>query len=135
MDMLSGIRPMLSSIMREAASATGSGAGQVGADAKAPSRQISSAELAPLELTGKTSAIQPKGDARSFEGVLGQLVQEVNQKQIASGNSVNALLRGDNVPLHRVMIATEEASISFQLMVEVRNKLLESYQELMRMQV
>ena len=33
------------------------------------------------------------------------------------------------------MIATEEASISFQMMVEVRNKLLESYQELMRMQV
>jgi flagellar hook-basal body complex protein FliE len=40
-----------------------------------------------------------------------------------------------NVPLHRVMIATEEASVSFQLMVEVRNKLLEAYQELMRMQV
>ena len=45
------------------------------------------------------------------------------------------MLSGENVPLHQVMIATEEASVSFQLMVEVRNKLLEAYQELMRMQV
>ena len=37
--------------------------------------------------------------------------------------------------LHQAMIAMEEASVSFQLMVEVRNKLLESYQELMRMQI
>ena len=38
-------------------------------------------------------------------------------------------------PLHQAMIAMEEANVSLQLMVEVRNKLLESYQELMRMQV
>ena len=44
-------------------------------------------------------------------------------------------LAGQNVPLHQAMIAMEEASVSFQLMVEVRNKLLESYQELMRMQI
>jgi flagellar hook-basal body complex protein FliE len=48
---------------------------------------------------------------------------------------VNGVLSGQNVSLHQTMIAMEEASISFQLMVEVRNKLLESYQELMRMQV
>jgi flagellar hook-basal body complex protein FliE len=39
------------------------------------------------------------------------------------------------VSLHQAMIAMEEASVSFQLMVEVRNRLLESYQELMRMQI
>jgi flagellar hook-basal body complex protein FliE len=44
-------------------------------------------------------------------------------------------MAGGNVPLHKAMIAVEEASVSFQLMVEVRNKLLDSYQELMRMQV
>ena len=37
--------------------------------------------------------------------------------------------------MHQAMIAMEEASVSFQLMAEVRNKLLESYQELMRMQI
>jgi flagellar hook-basal body complex protein FliE len=45
------------------------------------------------------------------------------------------LQSGQNVSLHQTMIAMEEASVSFQLMVEVRNKVLESYQELMRMQV
>lgn len=63
------------------------------------------------------------------------MVTEVAAKQAAAGESVNTLLSGQNVSLHQTMIATEEASISFQLMVEVRNKLLESYQELMRMQV
>jgi flagellar hook-basal body complex protein FliE len=45
------------------------------------------------------------------------------------------LLAGKNVSLHQTVIAMEEAQVSFQLMVEVRNKLLESYQELMRMQL
>lgn len=71
----------------------------------------------------------------SFENVLGQLVEEINSKQLAAGDAVHGLLSGENIPLHRVMIATEEASVAFQLMVEVRNKLLEAYQELMRMQV
>ena len=56
-------------------------------------------------------------------------------KQVAAGDSVRGLVTQQGVPLHQAMIAMEEASVSFQLMVEVRNKLLESYQELMRMQV
>lgn len=71
----------------------------------------------------------------SFENTIKQFVGEVSQKQAAAGAAVNGLLSDQNVSLHQTMIATEEASISFQLMVEVRNKLLESYQELMRMQV
>jgi len=45
------------------------------------------------------------------------------------------LQRGEPIPLHQAVIAMEEASVSFQLMVEVRNKLLEAYQELMRLQI
>jgi flagellar hook-basal body complex protein FliE len=45
------------------------------------------------------------------------------------------LLSGKNVSLHQAVISMEEASVSFQMMVQVRNKLLDSYQELMRMQV
>ena len=80
----------------------------------------------PVEI-GKTPA--------PFASVLGHFVNEVNDKQLAAGQAVNGLLAGENVSLHQAMIAMEEASVSFQLMVEVRNKLLESYQELMRMQV
>ena len=75
------------------------------------------------------------GAGESFGNVLGRLVGEVNGKQAAAGDAVRGLLGGQNVSLHQAMIAMEEASVSFQLMVEVRNKLLESYQELMRMQI
>jgi flagellar hook-basal body complex protein FliE len=73
--------------------------------------------------------------ASSFADTFGTLVREVNEKQLTSREAVNGLMSGENIPLHQAMIAMEEASVSFQLMVEVRNKLLDSYQELMRMQV
>jgi flagellar hook-basal body complex protein FliE len=89
-----------------------------------------------LEKLGAQQPLPAAGaSGSSFSNVLGNLVQEVNAKQIAANETVNGLLSGQNVSLHQTMIAMEEASVSFQLMVEVRNKLLESYQELMRMQV
>jgi flagellar hook-basal body complex protein FliE len=71
----------------------------------------------------------------SFANTLDHMVADVSGKQAAASEAVSGLMSGQGVPLHQAMIAMEEASVSFQLMVEVRNKLLESYQELMRMQV
>jgi flagellar hook-basal body complex protein FliE len=59
----------------------------------------------------------------------------VNTQQLNASQQVGALQSGANVPLHQAVISMEEASVSFQMMVEVRNRLLESYQEIMRMQV
>jgi flagellar hook-basal body complex protein FliE len=70
-----------------------------------------------------------------FSSMLGKMVSEVNAKQFDAAQSVNALQSGQNVPLHQAVISMEEASVSFQLMVEVRNKLMDSYQEIMRMQI
>ena len=75
------------------------------------------------------------GQGAGFGEVLNQFVGEVNQKQLDSTQAVNDLLAGKEVPLHQAMIAMQEAGVAFQLMVEVRNKLLEGYQELMRMQI
>ncbi len=85
----------------------------------------------PLPMLSGSQAVS----SSSFAGALEQMVNEVNSKQIAAGQAINGLQSGENVPLHQTMLALEEASVSFQLMVEVRNKVLESYQELMRMQV
>ena len=71
----------------------------------------------------------------SFSAVLGHMVNGVNSKQVAAADAVNNLQSGGNVSLHRAVIAMEEANVSFQLMVEVRNKLLDSYKELMQMQI
>jgi flagellar hook-basal body complex protein FliE len=74
-------------------------------------------------------------DGNSFSSLLGKMVSDVNAQQLGSAQTVNALQSGANVPLHQAVISMEEASVSFQLMVEVRNRLLESYQEIMRMQM
>ncbi len=82
---------------------------------------------------GEVTPSQPSGD--SFGNVLGKLIQDVSAKQNAATAAVDGLQSGQPVPLHQAVIAMEEANVSFQLMVEVRNKLLDSYQELMRMQI
>jgi flagellar hook-basal body complex protein FliE len=87
----------------------------------------------PLRAPSEANPAQPPGE--SFANVLGKMVQEVSAKQGVANDAVAALQSGQNVSLHQAVIAMEEANISFQLMVEVRNKLLDSYQELMRMQV
>lgn len=100
---------------------------------KNPATIIPAGELKDLGTPSVGAANGPSGG--TFGNLLSNLVKDVTAKQAESSNLSRALLSGQNVPLHKVMIASEEASLSFQLMVEVRNKLLESYQELMRMQV
>jgi flagellar hook-basal body complex protein FliE len=87
----------------------------------------------PLDQPGEVTPGQAPGE--SFGNVLGKFISDVNMKQNAASEAVNGLQSGQGVPLHQAVIAMEEANVSFQLMVEVRNKLLDSYQELMRMQI
>jgi flagellar hook-basal body complex protein FliE len=108
-----------------------------------PIKRINLAELDQLGAAAPAQApasVQPSTTAQStgsdsFPSMLGNLVGEVVQKQADASDTANALLSGKNVSLHQTMISMEEANVSFQLMVEVRNKLLDSYQELMRMQM
>jgi flagellar hook-basal body complex protein FliE len=86
------------------------------------------------DLEGIGAPGSPQTYAR-FGDVLTDLIRQTDQAQRVSGETTGALLAGQNVPVHQAMIAGEEASVSFQLMLEVRNRLLEGYQELMRMQV
>lgn len=98
---------------------------------------IRPAELQELPAGGVATPTRTVGgaDGGSFSGLLGRMVSEVNAKQTAASQAVADLQAGKPVSLHQAMISMEEASVSFQLMAEVRNRLLESYQELMRMQV
>jgi flagellar hook-basal body complex protein FliE len=89
----------------------------------------------PTEAPGTVAPARETDPAGSFGSVLGRMVNEVNQSQLQAQDAIHSLQSGGNVSLHQAVIAMEEASISFQLMVEVRNRLLESYQEVMRMQV
>jgi flagellar hook-basal body complex protein FliE len=101
-----------------------------------PRPEIASPGLDSISFPGRPEEITSTQRAgESFGSLLGKMVEEVNVRQNAASEAVSALQSGGNVSLHQAVMAMEEASISFQLMVEVRNKLLESYQELMRMQI
>ena len=73
--------------------------------------------------------------AEGFGKMLDGLVASVDAKQTAAQAATRKVLLGDSDQLHQSVIAMQEASVAFSMMVEVRNKLVESYQELMRMQV
>ena len=81
---------------------------------------------------GKTGTASTAEGAGKF---FSELVSKVNDIQVQSDKSIQGLASGENKNLHEVMIAVEKASISFQFMSQVRNKALEAYQEVMRMQV
>jgi flagellar hook-basal body complex protein FliE len=71
------------------------------------------------------------GFAQMLEG----LVNSVDVKQAQADAITNKVLLGDSGQLHQSVIAMQEATTALSLMVQVRNKLVDSYQELMRMQV
>jgi flagellar hook-basal body complex protein FliE len=73
--------------------------------------------------------------ADGFGQMLDGLVATVDSKQSAAREVTRKVLMGDTDQLHQSVIAMQEAGVAFSMMVEVRNKLVESYQELMRMQV
>ncbi len=74
-------------------------------------------------------------DSNGFSTMLEGLVDTVSTKQAEASALTQRVLLGESDQLHQSVIAMQEASVAFTLMVEVRNKLVESYQELMRMQV
>jgi flagellar hook-basal body complex protein FliE len=80
---------------------------------------------------GRT-APEPGG---SFADQLAKAVSQVQDLQTQRENAVQDMVTGQVTEVHDVMIAAKESQLAFELLVEVRNKLLESYQELMRMQV
>ncbi|SFA38296.1 flagellar hook-basal body complex protein FliE [Anoxybacillus pushchinoensis] len=92
-------------------------------------------QRAALSPAVQQQTIKPAEAQRAFSQFLKEAIQEVNKRQIQSDQLTMKLARGENVDLHNVMIASQKASVSLQLAIEVRNKVVEAYQEVMRMQV
>jgi flagellar hook-basal body complex protein FliE len=92
--------------------------------------------LAPL-----TPLARPAGEAGGgnpaggFGQLLGSLIQENAQANVAADAAVNALVTGEAQDLHTVSAAVAQADLSFRLILELRNRLTESFQEVTRMQI
>ncbi|MEK3989567.1 flagellar hook-basal body complex protein FliE [Robertmurraya sp. FSL R5-0851] len=82
-----------------------------------------------------TPSTTPYEAQKSFASVLKDSIEKVNEAQNQSDVMTEKLARGENVDLHQVMIASQKASITMSATIEVRNKVIEAYQEVMRMQV
>lgn len=90
---------------------------------------------APLPKVGLLpDGLRTAAPADGFGQMLDGLVATVAAKQNNAQAVTQKVLLGETDQLHQGVIAMQEASVAFSLMVEVRNKLVESYQELMRMQ-
>ena len=76
-----------------------------------------------------------ESDKVNFTDVLNNAVNKVNDSQVKANNDIEALIKGDDITMHEVMLSTQEAQISMQLMLEMRNKLYDAYKELSSVQL
>lgn len=86
-------------------------------------------------LSEKAAEKQGAGREDFFSEVLNSALKKLNETQIKADNLSLEFLTGEVQDIHQVTIAMQEAKLSMQLAVEVRNKVIEAYQEILRMQV
>ncbi len=84
------------------------------------------------ENTGQGKAVN-EGNEGAFDAVISDAMNKVSQVQNDVDTAVNELATGGDIT--NAVLAIEKADMTFQLMLEVRNKLLDTYKEIMRMQV
>ena len=92
----------------------------------------------PIGSAAAGSIAPAAGGAKSRDGfgsVMNDLIGQVNQSQAKADQMVESLALGEPVEVHQVMIALNEASNALNLTLQVRNKALEAYQDVMRLQI
>ncbi len=92
--------------------------------------------LLPNKLSESSSKQSSSGTSEtSFSDILKKSIEQVNDAQLQADNAIRKAMSGENTDIHDTMIAIQKADVSLKLMMEVRNKLLEAYQDIMRTQV
>eukprot|EP00906_Rhabdomonas_costata_P012702 RCo018279 len=105
-------------------------------DTKGIEQMLSVLRTTAAQASGTTTAAAPAAGGADFAQVLQNSIDKVNQTQQQADRMAEKLAAGDNSQnLHEVMIALQTASVSFQEMVQVRNKLVSAYQDVMNIQV
>jgi len=109
----------------------------VGSFPNLPTRELALPSLPAIapQADAEPAALTGGSQGASFSKFLQQAVNDVDGKLKTANEEQIKVLSGETNNLHQAVIAMQEAGVAFSLMVEVRNKLVDSYQELMRMQV
>ncbi len=92
-------------------------------------------ELVDKNKSAKTDNSLPGAEVKDFGETISDFVQAVDDAQKNASVETADIIQGKSQNLHQAMASLEESRLSFQLMIEIRNKLLESYKEVQRMQV
>lgn len=95
------------------------------------SSEVLASHIAPLSEGGAIAKDAPT----NFSSMVSQGLEQVNQQLLTSEADLQTLASGNVQNLHQIMIRMEESRLSFQLLLQVRNRLLESYQDIMKMQI
>ena len=74
-------------------------------------------------------------NSTSFSKVIGDVINNVNDKQIESNSMIDSFIKGEDVTMHDVMLSMQESQMSMQLLIELRNKIVEAYQEINKVQL
>jgi flagellar hook-basal body complex protein FliE len=96
----------------------------------APFGSTASSELGSSELGSSELGSSEPG----FRDVLGSAIDDIHQLESQAETKVAGVLSGDGTDVHSALIAVEKADLSFQLMMQVRNKIVSAYEEISRMQ-
>ena len=88
----------------------------------------------PTPPTAPTAPSGPHNSGGSFGESLTSAIRSVDQLDQSSQSQVTELMSGERQDIHNVMIAVEKADVAFQLMMQVRNKIVNAYQEVSKLQ-
>lgn len=84
--------------------------------------------------SGVTPGADSGSDGEGFGAVLKNALSQVNQLSGSAEQQVGTMLGGGNADMSQVMVAVEKADVAFQLMMQVRNKIVNAYQDIEKMQ-
>lgn len=79
--------------------------------------------------------VEENSKETSFSKVISDAINKVNDAQVTADQKVEGFISGEDVSMHDVMLSMQESQLSMQLLIEVRNKVVEAYQEINRVQL
>lgn len=91
--------------------------------------------IAPVTGTQSVATISPSKSTGSFASALEGAIQSVEQPGQQADQAIQNFLNGDGEELHNVALTVQKASLAFDLGMQVRNKIVSAYQEVMKMQI
>jgi len=91
--------------------------------------------IAPIRIPEQSALIKSPSPSEGFQAILSRNINEIESLNQDATAAVQKFLTGENEELHTVALATQKAELAFDLGLQVRNKVVDAYQEIMKMQI